>query len=87
MCSWSKRKSVTMKTQRITLPIDGLSCGGGGALMIERALIRTPGVVYVYISPATEMAYVEYNPTVAEPAHLINVVEQAGFRVGVPSIR
>lgn len=31
-----------MKTQRITLPIFDLSCGGGGVLIIERALARTP---------------------------------------------
>jgi len=76
-----------MKRQRMTLPIDDLSCGGGGALIVERVLAHTTGVIYVYVNPATEMAYVEYDPALAEPKYLIYVVEQAGFRVGVPSFR
>jgi copper chaperone CopZ len=76
-----------MKTQRITLPIDNLSCGGGGALIVERALARTPGVVYVYVNPATEMAYVVYDPALSDPERLVKVVEHAGFRAGAPSLR
>lgn len=76
-----------MKSQRITLPIDGLSCGGGGVLIVEHALARTPGVVYVYVSADTEMAYIVYDPAVSDPDRLIRVVECAGFRAGVPSVR
>ena len=76
-----------MKNQRITLPIDGLNCGGGGILIVERALIKTPGVVHVYVNPATEMAYVEYDPARSEPDCLVKAVEHAGFRAGVPSVR
>ncbi len=76
-----------IKTQRCTLPIYDLSCGGGGSLLVERALARTPGVVYAYVNPATEMAYVEYNPAQAAPDRLIAVVEYAGFRAGTPGLR
>ncbi len=76
-----------MKTQRITLPIDDLNCGGGGVLIVERALAQTPGVVYVYVNPATEMAYIEYDPALSDPDRLVKVVEHAGFRAGAPSLR
>jgi copper chaperone CopZ len=76
-----------MKNQRITLPIDDLSCGGGGVLIVERALARVSGVVYVYVNPATEMAYIEYDPTLSDPDRLVKVVEHAGFRAGVPRLR
>lgn len=76
-----------MKTRRITLPIYDLSSGEGGALVVERALARTAGVVYVYINPAIEMAYVEYDPAQVDPGRLAKVVEHVGFRAGEPSLR
>lgn len=50
-----------MKTQRITFPIEDLSCGG--SLQVERALTRLPGVVYASVNPATEIVCVEYDRT------------------------
>lgn len=76
-----------MGTRRITLPIYGLACGGGGALSVERALARTPGVLRVYVNPATEMAYVAYDPAATNPESLLAAVERAGFRAGAPGGR
>jgi len=67
------------KIQHIALPIYHLSCGGGGSLMIERALARTAGVVTVYVNSATEMAYVSYDPNQCTAEHLAATIEQAGF--------
>ncbi len=76
-----------MDTRRITLAIYGLACGGGGALSVERALARTPGVVRAYVNPATEMAYVEYDPSATNQESLSAAVEGAGFHAGEPNPR
>ncbi len=74
-------------TQRITLPIYDLCCGGGGALTVERALSQVPGVLRVYANPATETAYIDYDPTVTDLPQLIAAIESAGYRAGAPSER
>jgi len=68
-----------MPTQRITLPIYNLGCGGGGSLTIERALTKAPGVAQAYVNPATEMAYVVYDPTLANPAQFDAVIDRLGY--------
>lgn len=68
-----------MTTQRMTVPIYNLSCGGGGALVVERTLAKTPGVARVYVNPATEMAYVEYDPEAVTSSAVTAAVAAAGF--------
>jgi len=68
-----------MATQRMTLPIYNLGCGGGEALAVEHALTQTPGVVYVYVNPLTEMAYVEFDPTRTTFVRLVAVIERIGY--------
>ena len=67
------------KTEHVTLPIYNLSCGGGGSLTVERILMHTPGVIEVYVNPATEMAYITYDPGQSTPDLFIAVIERAGF--------
>ncbi len=57
-----------------------LTCGGGGALSVERTLARLAGVQRVYVNPLTEMAYVDYDPGVTTVAELIAAVEHCGYR-------
>jgi Cu+-exporting ATPase len=70
--------------RRVTLEIFGLLCEGGGALTIERELTRQPGVTRAYVNPATEMAYVEYDPARASVDHLISAVRRYGFDAALP---
>jgi len=72
---------------RVTLEIIGFGCGGGGALTVERALARIPGVIHAYVNPTTETAYVEYDTSLVDPEILAEIVEQVGFRAGVPILR
>ena len=80
-------KEAMLKTQRVTIELTGLSCGGGGSLAIERALSKLPGVVSVYLNPATEMAYVQFNAELCSPDQLVAVIKRAGFGAGEPKFR
>ncbi len=65
--------------ERVTLPVAGLACGGGGALTVERALKRTVGVWSVYVNPATETAYVEYDPRKTGLTSLKEAITSTGY--------
>lgn len=69
-------------TRRVTIPIYGFTCAGSGALVAERALLRVPGVARVYVNAFTEMAYVEYEPTVTGVEQLAQAIGRAGLRAG-----
>jgi copper chaperone CopZ len=71
-----------MRKRAIAFEVFGLALGAGGALTVERALVGTPGVERAYVNPATEMAYVEYDPALVDFAQLSRAVEQTGFRTG-----
>ena len=68
----------------VRLSVYGLGCGGSGATEIERALASTEGVLRAYVNPATDTAYVEYDPSEADPWTLVRAVERAGYRAGRP---
>ncbi len=76
-----------MASERVTIPIYGLGCGGGGSLTIERALAKETGITRVTVNPATEMAYVEYDPAVTRDDQIVAVVRRVGFDTGVPMRR
>jgi P-type Cu+ transporter len=76
-----------MNTRRVAVPLSGLGCGGGGSLVIERALERVEGVARAYVNSATEMAYVEYDADRVAPLRLVATVEALGFRAGEPLLR
>ena len=71
-------------SQALRIPVYELGCGGGGAATVERELARASGVLRVYVNPATETAYVDYDPAQTDPVRLARVVEEAGYRPGRP---
>jgi Cu+-exporting ATPase len=73
-----------MQTLRVTMPIEGLGCWGSGALIVERAVAKAPGVLRAYVNPATEMAYIEYDTAATDPQRLAAAVARAGFQAGLP---
>jgi hypothetical protein len=67
------------------LEIHGLTCGGGGSLSAERALLRLKGVRRAYVNPAMEMAYIEYDPIMLEPSDLVRAIEAIGLHANQAS--
>ena len=47
----------------------------------RRMLRMVDGVQVVFVNPRTEMAYVEFDHRLADPALLVTTVERAGLRV------
>ena len=81
----SEKRSAGLR--RVTMPIYGLACGGGGALTAERALARVSGVRRAYVNPLTEMAYVEIDPVTASEDQIVAAVAVLGLRPGRPAAR
>lgn len=71
----------------LRIPVYGLGCGGAGATTIERELAATDGVVSAYVNPATETAYVDYDPAEADASVLVRAIERAGYGAGARSRR
>ena len=70
------------RPRALHLPVHGLGCGGGGATTIERYLARQPGVLRAYVNPATEIAYVDYDPAATDAVRLAQAIERTGYRAG-----
>jgi len=68
-----------MPTLRTALPLTTLGCAGAERLTVERVLRKDIGVLEVSVNPATEMAYVEYDPEQTDPNALFGVLRRAGF--------
>ena len=79
-----------MPTSRTALPVSSRVCGGE-IQTIERILADAEGVIAASMNPASEMAYVEYDPTRTDPGALFAVLKRSGFapadRVAVRSER
>lgn len=79
-----------MPTSRTALPVSSRVCGGEFQT-IERILSDVEGVITVSMNPASEMAYLEYDPTQTDPKALFAVLKRSGFapadRVAVRSER
>jgi cation transport ATPase len=67
----------------LRIPILDLGCGTSGHV-VERELIATNGVLRAYVNPATETAYVDYDPAEVDSWALVRAIERAGYRPGHP---
>jgi P-type Cu+ transporter len=70
----------TTVSQRITLPVGGMTCASCVA-RVEKALNKVPGVVSVGVNLATERADISYDADQAEPDAFVSAVTRTGFSV------
>ena len=78
---------IVETTQRVTLALVGLGPNDHRAQLVEQALRSLGGVRYVYVCPATEMAYVVYDGSQVRPEQFVAAVEHAGLSAGTPELR
>ena len=66
--------------EKIELPIKGMHCASC-ARIIERGLLKTPGVLSASVNFASEKAHVEIDPAVATHENLVTAVKNSGYDV------
>jgi len=75
-----KGKEERMTTQRMTIPIKGMTCAGCVA-HIEAALRQEDGVVWASVNFAAEEANIIYDPAIFQTARAVRVVRRLGYDV------
>lgn len=75
------------KTRHVTIPIEGLNCPGSDTARLEQALSKVEGVIYYYVNPCTEMAYLEFDPARCNPFFLLAAIKKAGYKADEFSLR
>jgi Cu+-exporting ATPase len=78
----SDKRSKTMSsdpvTQKIDLPVIGMSCASC-VTRIEKGLSNLPGVSEAQVNFAAQRATIVYNPAQAEPGDMIRTVSELGY--------
>ncbi len=80
---WSEEPSSRPDRARIRARIGGLHCSLCTGT-IEKALGKRPGVDKVSVSLTHEQALVEYDPTVARPEELLQILRDIGYTISDP---
>lgn len=65
----------------MTLAIDGAGHDVRRWTDARRCLMKVDGVRVVFVNPRTEMAYVEYDPRLSDPARIVATLERTGLMV------
>ncbi len=72
-----------MSTQTHSVPILGLSCGGGEALALSHTLEGMDGIVTFWVNRGTEVAYVTLDPERILMRDVVGAIEECGYDAGV----
>jgi len=77
----NERPSLTAAEERLTLGVEGMTCGGCAAT-VQRGLAAVDGVLQAEVDLAGKRAEIRYDPSKTGRQALENAVRQAGYRVG-----
>lgn len=69
----------------LSLPVEGMTCASCVA-RVEKVLARMDGVEKATVNLATEKATVRFDPAVASPEVMAQMVEEAGYRLVVDTV-
>jgi len=78
-------KDKEAKTERIDLPIVGMSCASCAAA-IQKNLFGLKGVEKANVNFATSKATIFYQPQLVKPQDFISSIRKSGYEVGVASV-
>jgi P-type Cu+ transporter len=71
--------------RRLEIPVTGMTCAACAA-RVQKGLSRAPGVRGAAVNFATERATVEYDPTSATAAMLVEAVESSGYGARIQEV-
>ncbi|WP_064604253.1 heavy metal translocating P-type ATPase [Photobacterium sp. J15] len=69
----------TENSKEVSLSLDGVSCAAC-AWLIEKQLMREPGVVSIRVNTTTHRALLNWDPETAKLSHLLSVIHQLGYK-------
>lgn len=71
---------IDEKTEKITLPVEGMSCGKCSS-KVTKALLETYGLINCTVDHVTKKADIEFNPEKTSREGLVSVIEGLGYTV------
>lgn len=69
----------TENSKEVSLSLDGVSCAAC-AWLIEKQLMREPGVVSIRVNTTTHRALLNWDPETAKLSHLLSAIHQLGYK-------
>ncbi len=72
-----------MKEERITIPVDGMTCASCQAT-VQKVLEKTPGVVDASVNLMMKSAAVTYQPSATSPQQLVDTIRSRGYEAKLP---
>ena len=81
----SNPKSNNIVTEKITLPIEGMTCASCVA-RVERSISKIEGISDVVVNLATEKATFRINKSVVKLDSIKKAVKEVGYKIEIPNI-